>query len=230
MGLGFRRSQSKTLRDGRSRGTVSLVRSAVVLQTAILAIAFSTPGSAASGGDLRAKIEYCEDCHGASGQGYYGFYPIPRLAGQHAEYLENQLRAFAGRGRPNNIMSNVARSLSPQMIAALAAHFSELNTNSLAGAPRKRVAAGKEIFENGVPDANVAACAACHGPDATGTGQFPRLAGQLYPYIVQQLANWGKEHPQKTAKPDASAIMAPVAHSLTKPQMEAVAAFLSNLK
>ena len=89
---------------------------------------------------------------------------------------------------------------------------------------------GKRIFEDGVPDANVAACAACHGPDATGSGEIPRLAGQLYPYVIKELTNWGKERGQNPAKPDTSAIMSPVAHSLTKPQIEAVAAYVSYLK
>jgi cytochrome c553 len=44
-------------------------------------------------GDLQGKISYCKDCHGVSAQGYNGYYPIPRLAGQQPEYLQNQLRS-----------------------------------------------------------------------------------------------------------------------------------------
>jgi cytochrome c553 len=224
----FRRIESMTPHQRR----VSLK---LTLPTAILAIAFSTLGraegmNAAAGGGLQAKIEYCEECHGPSAQGYRGYYPIPRLAGQHPEYLENQLRAFAERGRPNSIMAGVARSLSPAMISALATHFSAVSAKPLGGTPSGRAGAGREIFENGVPDANVAACAACHGPDALGTAQFPRLAGQLYPYLVKELTNWSTERGQNRAKPDTSAVMAPVAHSLNRPQVEAIAAFLSNLK
>ena len=58
--------------------------------------------------DLQAKVAYCETCHGASGRGFRGYYPIPRLAGQQPEYFENQLRAFTERRRTNNIMFNVA--------------------------------------------------------------------------------------------------------------------------
>jgi cytochrome c553 len=92
------------------------------------------------------------------------------------------------------------------------------------------VARGEQIFQNGVPEANVAACAACHGPDATGSEQIPRLAGQLYPYVVKVLENWSKERGQNPANPDTSTIMKPVAHSLTKPQIEAVAAYVNSLK
>jgi len=126
-------------------------------------------------------------------------------------------------------MFNIARSLNPAMMAALAADFGALNPAPLEGASRRQVAAGKEIFQNGDPAANVAACAACHGPDAKGTAEFPRLAGQLYPYIVKVLTNFSRERGQNPANPDTSAIMKPVAHSLTKPQIEAVAAYLSSL-
>jgi cytochrome c553 len=44
------------------------------------------------------------------------------------------------------------------------------------------------------------------------------------------LINWSKERGQNPAKPDTAAIMSPVAHSLTKPQIEAVSAYLSYLK
>ena len=59
---------------------------------------------------------------------------------------------------------------------------------------------------------------------------IPRLAGQLYPYVIKELVNWGKERGQNPAKPDTSAIMSPVAHSLTRTQIDAVAAFVSYLK
>ena len=205
---------------------------ALSVQLAGLAILVSTIGRADTATipreSVAAKMEYCQECHGAAGQGYHGFYPIPRLAGQQTQYFENQLHAFSERRRENNIMYNVARSLSPAMIAALAADFRALNPPPLEGASR-RPAAGREIFQNGDPGANVAACAACHGPDAKGTTEFPRLAGQLYPYIVKVLTNFGRERGQSPASPDTSAIMKPVAHSLTRPQIEAVTAYLSSL-
>jgi cytochrome c553 len=180
--------------------------------------------------DVQAKIAYCQDCHGPAAQGYRGFFPIPRLAGQQPEYLENQLRAFIERRRANSIMFGVAHVLSPAMIAALAEHFTHLHPRPLGGGPRGLIAAGRKIFEDGVPEANVAACAACHGPGAVGNGQVPRLAGQLYPYLVKELTNWSTERGQNPSKPDTSLIMEPVAHSLTRSQVEAVAAYLSSLE
>jgi len=116
------------------------------------------------------------------------------------------------------------------MVTALAANFNALNPQPLGGAPRQLVATGGKIFQDGLPDQDIAACAACHGPDAAGAGIIPRLAGQLYPYVIDKLVNWGKERGQNPKTPDTSAIMSPVAHSLNKSQIEAVAAYVSTLK
>jgi cytochrome c553 len=208
-----------------------------LLQAAILTIVWITAGRAeekstdgVSKQELQAKIEYCKTCHGISGQGFRGAFPMPRLAGQQTEYFENQLRAFIERRRTNPVMFNVAHVLSPSMVAALAEHFKDLNPKPLGGAPKELVAAGKKIYDDGIPEANVPPCSSCHGPEAKGNGTFPRLAGQLNDYIFGKLVNWSKERGQDPAKPDTSAIMEPIAHNLTEPQIAAVAAYLSYLE
>ena len=216
---------SRKLKNDGSR-----VGLAVLILTFVLVGAVSAQHQISLSGDLVGKIGYCKDCHGVSAQGFNGYYPIPRLAGQQPEYLQNQLRAFIEHRRTNNIMFNVAHSLSPAMLSALAAHFASLHPPPIGGAPRQLVATGRKIFEDGMPEVNIAACAACHGPDATGSGQIPRLAGQLYPYVIKTLNNWGKERGQNPTEPDTSAIMSPVAHSLNRSQIEAVAAFVSTLR
>ena len=214
---------------------VSSIR--LALPTAILAIVFSATGRAEDAGKadfskqaLQAKIEYCKTCHGVSGQGFRGATPIPRLAGQQTEYIENQLQAFIEHRRDNKYMYNVSHVLSPAMRTALAKHFSELNAKSLGGASKQLVATGKTIYEQGVAKADVPACATCHGQDAKGNGEFPRLAGQLNDYILNKLVNWSSERGQDPAKPDVSAIMQPIAHNLTKAQIAAVAAYLNYLE
>jgi cytochrome c553 len=154
---------------------------------------------------------------------------MPRLAGQQPQYMENQLRAFVERRRTNPIMTNVAHVLTPSMIAGLVAHFSHLDPGPIGGAPRGLAAKGKQIFDEGLPESNVPACSACHGTDAKGQNEIPRLAGQLYEYTVGQLTGWGKIRGQGTAV-DTSAIMAPTAHNLSRSQIEAVAAYVSYLQ
>lgn len=209
----------------------------LALQSAILAVAFAGAArandkdtAAVSQRDVQAKLAYCEVCHGVSAQGFHGYYPIPRLAGQQTEYLQNQLQAFVEHRRTNNIMFNVGHVLSPAMIAALTTNFKDLDPKPLGGGPKDLVASGKKIFDEGIPAANVPACSSCHGPDAKGNGPFPRLAGQLFDYVSSKLTNWDKERGQNPAKPDTSAIMQPIAHNLTEPQIKAVAAYLSYLE
>jgi cytochrome c553 len=185
--------------------------------------------STVSAQELKAKTDYCKTCHGVSGQGFRGAFPMPRLAGQQPEYLKNQLSAFIERRRTNPVMFNVAHVLSPPMLTALSSYFKELNPKPLGGAPKELVSAGKKIYEEGA-GANVPPCVSCHGPEAKGADAFPRLAGQLHDYIFRKLTNWDKERGQDKAKPDNSAIMQPIAHDLTEAQIKAVAAYLSYLE
>ena len=212
---------------------------AAVLSMAVLAAARvdSEPAHAWRGvpvrtGGIAGKVEYCTDCHGPSGQGYQGYLTMPRLAGQMPEYIENQLRSFAERSRERDLFINMARvhGLSPDMRAALAAHFQGLNPRPIGGGPRNLLGTGKRIYDEGIPEANIPACAACHGPDAKGQEAIPRLAGQLYAYTVKELTNWTRERGQGSAKEDSSAVMTPIAHALNPAQVSALAAYLSYLR
>jgi cbb3-type cytochrome c oxidase subunit III len=226
-----------TLSKLRGRRTVKGIGLQLALQVAVLIIASAGPVRAedtagVSPQALRAKLNYCEVCHGAEARGFVGYYPIPRLAGQQVEYIENELKGFVEHKRvntasptPTNVMFNVGHVLSPAMINALATSFHELNPKPLGGAPKDLAAAGKKLFEEGIPGGKVPACATCHGPDAKGNGQIPRIAGQLYPYVVSQLTNWSKERTEEN-----SSIMAPIAHELSESQIKAVAAYVSDLE
>jgi cytochrome c553 len=234
--LSRRHAETGPLNETRWRRVVKVVGLQLTMPSAVLAIAFATAAHAkdadttVSKQAVEAKIKYCEVCHGPSGQGFQGYYPIPRLAGQQSEYIKNQLQAFDERRRVNPIMFNVAHVLSPAMQTALASDFNKLNPKPFGSGQKDLVATGKKIFEEGIANTNVPPCASCHGPEAKGDGQFPRLAGQLPDYVLKKLTNWSKERGQDPAKPDTSAIMEPIAHGLTEPQIKAVAAYLSYLQ
>ena len=200
----------------------------------VLALSLASPSraedKAVSQQEVAAKLAYCEVCHGVAAQGFHGYYAIPRLAGQQTEYLQNQIKAFNEHRRTNNIMFNVGHVLSPGMVAALVADFHDLNPKPLGGAPRDIAAAGKKIFDEGVPGSSIPPCASCHGADAKGNGSFPRLAGQLFDYMTAKLTNWDKERGQDPKNPDVSAIMEPIAHGLSAQQIKAVAAYVSDLE
>jgi cytochrome c553 len=216
---------------------MKLISLRLALQTTVFAVVASAGGAESAGadptlplerGNVEAKIEYCMDCHGPSGQGYRGFLTMPRLAGQTTEYLESQLRAFLEGRRGRNLFIRMAtvHGLNSSMRAALAARFKHLNPPPFGGAPRQFAATGARIYEEGIPEANVPACLACHGPEAQGQNEIPRLAGQLFSYTTRTLSNWGKERSQNPT----AAIMNPIAHNLTQSQIAAIAAYVSNLK
>ena len=123
----------------------------LLLQMPILLLGFAATASAQnmkvaalSDRDVQAKLEYCKTCHGVYGQGYHGAFPIPRLAGQQPDYVENQLRAFQERRRENKFMFTVTHVLSPEMVKAIAAQFKDLDPKPLGGAPRE-LAAQKDL-------------------------------------------------------------------------------------
>ncbi len=76
-------------------------------------------------GDPYAEIPPCSTCHGKAGEGSR---TLPRLAGQHRQYILKQLKAFSKRERTNDnaIMHSVARRLSPLAANGVALYLSTL--------------------------------------------------------------------------------------------------------
>lgn len=70
-------------------------------------------------------VAACASCHGAQG---HGTDTLPRLAGQHALYIENQIKAFTKRERANDnaVMQTIAAKLSDAEVKAVAAYISGL--------------------------------------------------------------------------------------------------------
>lgn len=70
-------------------------------------------------------VAACASCHGADA---HGSATLPRLAGQHAQYTENQLKQFNRRERTNDnaVMHGIASKLSELEVKAVAAYLSGL--------------------------------------------------------------------------------------------------------
>ncbi|MBN8488401.1 MAG: cytochrome c4 [Burkholderiales bacterium] len=69
-------------------------------------------------------IRACAGCHGDRGEGAAGF---PRLAGQHADYLERQLRGFSTRLRPHGVLMRAETAgMTAQQMKAVAAYLQSL--------------------------------------------------------------------------------------------------------
>lgn len=192
---------------------------------AILAIVFAVISPWAAHSESLA-VRDCTWCHGASAQGYT---PAPRLAGQRIEYIQNQLKDFWTHARDNpfsrQYMWGAAANLSPQRVHDLAVYFAMLPGNPANDGNKKFVARGRTIYFDGIPEANIVACIACHGPNAEGAGTIPRLGGLEYTYLKTRLEQWGEGYHARAKIP-----MPGIASRLSADQIEALASYLSFVK
>lgn len=87
-------------------------------------------GAAQAAGDPVAgerKAKTCMGCHGVPGyRNAYPSYHVPRLGGQHAEYLVSALKDYANGNRPHDTMQAQAASLSEQDMWDIAAYFAQI--------------------------------------------------------------------------------------------------------
>jgi cytochrome c553 len=197
----------------------------VISNTAIVALIASVLPALA--GDMEpASVRNCTWCHGASAQGYA---PAPRLAGQKSQYTENQLLSFIKHTRDNpfsqQYMWGAAANLSPSTMHYLAVYFSKELPKAANDGDKELAATGKTLFEDGNPAANKVSCAVCHGPNAEGIRDIPRLAGLSYYYLKRKITEWGEGY-----HASAKAPMSGIASKLSSNEIEALASYLSFVK
>ena len=102
------------------RGLMGLV------SLAFLAVLLAGTPATASEDQMPPAAITCMGCHGIPG--YFNVYPtynVPRLGGQHAEYLVAALKAYRLGQRSHPTMGAQANTLSDQDIADIAAFFSK---------------------------------------------------------------------------------------------------------
>jgi cytochrome c553 len=192
----------------------------ITSKIAILVIVASAAGPLLA--DESVRVRNCTWCHGISAQ---GFATAPRLAGQRDEYTENQLLGFKEHIRDNpyskQYMWGAAANLSPQTAHDLAVYFSTLPPEAANDGDRELIAAGRTIYEVGIPESNIVSCLVCHGPNAEGVRDIPRLGGLSYSYLKRRLGQWGEGF-HAAAEP-----MPRIASTLSPNEIEALASYLS---
>jgi cytochrome c553 len=197
---------------------MSRIKHVFVVLGLLLGAGAALPAHAA---DLeKAKEIYgpCAACHGEFGAGgKKGEYP--RIAGQLAKYMEQQLKAFQKRVRINIPMVPYTeeRELSDADMKEVAAYLAEIELPTKQpvfkdsdGALARLMAMEKVMIvpraegdiENGrgIYQKN---CAACHGKAGKGRGMFPRLVGQYTTYLKRQVdffLKGDRPHDEETAK------------------------------
>ncbi len=174
-------------------------------------------------------ITRCTWCHGPQGHSVQPIYPA--LAGQKSWYITEQLQFFRAQSRADpyarGYMWGMASQLTDTQINALADYYSK-QTPFASGEPpfsgskhAALVAAGKGIYNDGDAKVGIPPCSACHGPDASGSDQFPRLAGQHASYLAKQLRAF-----HSNARDNV--VMNGVAASLPEADIVAVSAYLES--
>ncbi|MBA3902935.1 MAG: cytochrome C [Rhodocyclaceae bacterium] len=149
----------------------------------------------------------CAACHGDFGQGgKRGEYP--RIAGQRAAYLKEQLKSFRARKRinipmypytqerelPDEDIEDIAEYLASIQLPTRPPVFKDtddalarlLAMEKVMIVPRAEgdIGNGQKIYQK--------ECAACHGRDGRGRGKFPMLIGQYTNYLKKQADSYLK--------------------------------------
>ncbi len=194
----------------------------VVAALAVLAI---SPALA----DETARIEnmvdrLCSACHGQDGNSISSNYP--KLAGLSAKYTQEQLRSFRDRTRADkdavDAMWGWARSLTDQDIKEIAAYYAAQKRIPDEAGPVQLMNKGRDIYEHGMSDKGLPACALCHGPQGEGKDDAPRLAGQHARYLVRQLKVF------RSMERPAAVAMHAIVTPLTDGDIDALAAYLQS--
>lgn len=94
-----------------------------LLATSVLPVSGIAAGDAAAG---KIKAFTCMGCHGIPGyNNVYPTYHVPKLGGQHADYIVAALQAYKSGQRKHGTMHAQATTLSDQDMQDLAAFFEQ---------------------------------------------------------------------------------------------------------
>lgn len=215
----------KNVYEGWRRRSMKLVWN---LACAVFVTAISGAVQAAEQGTdsvmVRRAIHVCGACHGEDGNSNVAIYP--RLAGQQQRYIVAQLKAFRDQKRqetdPQAYMWGISALLDDATIEGLAEYYASQTPTKNKSGKASLVKKGKEIYEIGIPEKGVRACAACHGDNAEGAEVFPRLAGQHANYVFNQMQIF------RTRLRPHGVVMTKMTKDLSVEEMRAVAEYVQS--
>jgi cytochrome c553 len=169
----------------------------------------------------------CAQCHAFNGVSDASG-AFPRVAGQSAYYLAEQLRDFASGVRSSALMSPIAKGLSVENIGDISDYYASMRAPFLPlGAPDgDLVKRGEILAKIGSAPRQIQACDNCHGPGGAGEPPIiPYLAGQYSHYIAFALDMW-----RKGFRKNSLDAMGVVAQKLNEEEIAAVAAYYQQVQ
>lgn len=168
-------------------------------------------------------VNLCSTCHGPRGISTSSEFPI--LAAQRPGYLVAQIDAFRKQTRAekdaHDFMWGIAGRLDEKIIAGIGAYYAAQPPAPGRTDDPALVAKGKELFDKGLLDRGIPACASCHGANGEGVVDFPRLASQHAKYVAKQLS-----YIQTLTR--AAPVMHGIVRDLTPDEIQAVAAYVQS--
>ena len=191
-----------------------------------LFLALAVPGTVLAKGSIdagRLKASTCMGCHGIpTYDRAYPSYDVPKLGGQHKQYILKALKDYRASKRNFPTMHAQASELNKQDRQDVAAFLSQKKSEAF---PSGKYTPVKNFTVNDTYKAGQKLskpCAACHGKAGhSTTALFPILAGQYKSYLMQALKDY------RSGKRE-SAIMNGMAASLSDQQIEQLASFFSS--
>ncbi|MGH8138529.1 MAG: c-type cytochrome [Steroidobacteraceae bacterium] len=180
------------------------------------------------------KTAVCSSCHGPNGNSTNAEWP--RLAGQSAVYLAEQLKLFKSTVRNNPVMMPMASGLSDKDINDIAVYYEAQTPQGLEADP-SYWKAGRALYLRGDRTREIPACVACHGPDGRGNlaAGYPALRAQQSVYVMKQLKDYASGARYPGAKNPAQAsrngvMMLTIAKRLTPEDIRNVASYVQGLR
>jgi cytochrome c553 len=215
-------------------GWAGLALLAATLSHAQSTTSTDNPFATGKAQDGVTKSTVCTACHGPNGNSANPEWP--RLAGQSAVYIDEQLHLFKTQVRTNPVMMPLAAGLNDQDISDLAVYFEAQTPQGLEADPYYWKA-GQQLYVRGDPTRNIPACAACHGPGGRGNlaAGYPAVRAQQSVYVVKQLNDYASGARYSGAKNPAQpsrngAMMLTIAKRLTPEDIRNVASYVQGLR
>jgi cytochrome c553 len=197
-------------------------------------------------GAVKDKTATCVGCHGDNGNSTVPTFP--KLAQQHASYIEKQLKAFKDGSRSDPMMSGIASTLSDDDMIEIANYYAskKVSANTQPTLPAddsdddtpksatpkltmpELMTRGSALYRNGDLTREVSACIACHGSIGEGNepAAFPALKSQHADYLIKTLTDF--KNGARSNNPEN--MMHMIAKKMTDEEIKAVSYRISMMK
>ena len=120
----------------------------------------------------RKAAFFCANCHGEEGIGKSA--EIPNLAGQNPVFLLEQIRKFGSGERKDPFMQGLIKVLKDEDRLQISLFYASTSVQP-SRADTALATKGKDLFGK--------LCVRCHGEQARGNAEIPRIAGQKLSYL-----------------------------------------------